>query len=253
MNAGEYGGLAHPREIETSALYRAYFFGSPRIFRGDDELRLENSRKKCVHILLFFLLNPHRPFSSDELVEALWPDVEPSRAIGRFDVTMHALKRVLQPELRPHESSLFVRHHANRVYSFAAADLWWSDAADLELSCRRGYNFDIAGDHLRARFYYRRLFAHISRGPLLHNETEGWLESHRRRYSLMCSQALMRLLRLDMSHSVDEELIETASYLLAVDPANLHAASLLRNGPPRRQRVGLNSWRPLCADPAAHA
>lgn len=223
----ETDDLVHPRQLEYSSEFRAYLFGRPRLFYGDEELCLETNRKKCIHILLWFLLNPQKPCSADQFVEVLWPDVDPLRALGRFDVNVHALKRILQPGLRPHESSRFIRHHANRVYSFAGDGSWWSDIEDLELSCRRGNSYDLAGDHVRARFYYRRVGAFISRGQILSEDTDAWLDRYRRKYALMSSQALMRLLHLDLGHGVWEEVIETAYLLRAVDPGNPRALAAL--------------------------
>ena len=230
MAAVDSRNLDHPKLVEQRALFRAYLFGTPRLYRGDEELSLETNRKKCIHILSWFLLNPQKPCSADQMVEALWPDVEPAQAMGRFDVNMHALKRILQPDLRPHESSKFVRHHTNRVYSFVFEDSWWSDAADLELLCRRGYAYDSVGDHVRARYYYRRIFTHLSNGPLLGRESEPWLESYRRKYALMCSQALTRLVQLEVIHGVDDEIIEAAYQLLTVEPGNPLASSLILQG-----------------------
>lgn len=80
---------------------------------------------------------------------------------------------------------------------------------------------------MRARFYYRRVGAFISRGQILSEDTDAWLDRYRRKYALMSSQALMRLLHLDLGHGVWEEVIETAYLLRAVDPGNPRALAAL--------------------------
>lgn len=212
--------LKHPRELERDASYRAYLFGSLRIYRGNQRVTLEASRKKGLQVLLWFLLNPGIPCSADQFVDKLWPEADPDKAIRGFDVSMHALKRLLEPELAPRERSSFIQHHGNRVYTFELADQWWTDVADLELLYRRGHACDIAGDTTRARFYYRRVSGYVSQGPLLEEESVPWLEGYRNKYTLMCSQALTRMIQLDSDYGTDEELLESAYQTLRLDPYN---------------------------------
>ncbi|WP_255945681.1 AfsR/SARP family transcriptional regulator [Streptomyces odontomachi] len=217
----------HPRELEREAPYRAYLFGHLRMYRGDHRVTLEASRKKGLHILLWFLLNPGKPCSADQFVDTLWPETEPDKAIRGFDVNMHVLKRLLEPELGPRERSSFIHHHAHRVYTFDLEDLWWTDVADLELLFRRGHAYDIAGDVARARFYYRRVSGYVSQGPLLDGESNSWLERYRHKYVLMCSQALTRLMQLDIDYGTEEELLETAYQMLQLERYNQLATKVI--------------------------
>lgn len=244
----------HPREFEREARHRAYLFGHLRIYQGEHRLTLETSRRKGLHILLWFLLNPGKPCSADQFVDTLWPEAEPGKAIRGFDVSMHALKRLLEPELGPRERSSFIQHHANRVYTFESADQWWTDVADLELLYGRGHAYDIAGKLARARFYYRRVSDYVSQGPLLEEEPSPWLERYRRRYDLMCSQALTRLMQIDselVDHDpdcgADEELLEAAYQMLRLDRYNQSATraiieSSLRSGDRGRAQRRLEAY-----------
>ncbi|MCX4884626.1 MULTISPECIES: BTAD domain-containing putative transcriptional regulator [unclassified Streptomyces] len=237
----------HPRELEREAPYRAYLFGYLRMYRGDHRVTLESSRKKGLHILLWFLLNPGKPCSADQFVDTLWPETEPDKAIRGFDVNMHVLKRLLEPELGPRERSSFIQHHANRVYTFESADLWWTDVADLELLFRRGHAYDIAGDVARALFYYRRVSGYVSQGPLLDGESSSWLERYRHKYALMCSQALTRLMQIDIDSGTDEELLETAYQMLRLERYNQLATKViievsLRQGNRRRAARRLEAF-----------
>lgn len=219
--------LKHPRELEQDASYRAYLFGHLRIYRGNHRLTLEASRKKALQVLLWFLLNPGMPCSAEQFVDKLWPESDLEKAIRSFDVNMHALKRLLEPGLAPREPSSFIRHHGNRVYTFDLGSQWWTDVADLELLYRRGHACDIAGDVTRARFYYRRVSGYVSQGSLLDEESVSWLEGYRNKYTLMCSQALTRLMQLDIDDGADEELLESAYQTLRLDPYNQLATRVI--------------------------
>lgn len=217
----------HPRELEGDARCRAYLFGYLRIFRDNHQLALGACRKKGQHILLWFLLNPGKPCSADQFIDMLWPETERENALSRFDVNLHALKRLLEPELGPRGRSSFIQRHTNRVYSFERADLWWTDVADLELLYQRGYACEIAGDLARARFYYRRVSGYVSQGRLIEGESDSWLGHYREKYALLCSQALARLLKIDIGSGTDEELLESAYQSLRLDPHNQLATRVI--------------------------
>lgn len=239
--------LQHPRELEREASYRVYLFGYIRFFRRNRRVPLEASRKAGLHILLWFLLNPGQPCSADQLADILWPEVDPDKAIRRFDVNMHALKRLLEPDLGPREQSSFIQHHGNRVYTLELTDLWWTDVADLELLYRRGHEYDIDGDTVRARYYYQRVSGYVSQGPLLDGEPIPWLDSYRHKYRLMCSHALTRMMQLNIDSGTEEELLESAYQTLRLDPYNQLATrviieAFLRNGNHKRAERRLEAF-----------
>jgi DNA-binding SARP family transcriptional activator len=56
------------------------------------------SRAKAVELLKILTLRPGRPTSRDALIEWLWPNAEPESAVSRLHVTMHALRKVIEPK-----------------------------------------------------------------------------------------------------------------------------------------------------------
>jgi len=224
----------HPRELERAARYRAYLFGHVRVFEGERRLALAGSRKKSLDILLWFLLHPGKPFPADQVVDALWPEADPDKAISYFDVSMHGLRRMLEPELGPREDSSFIRHHSNRVYTFDPADQWWTDIDDLQLLYQRGNEYETAGDLGRACYYYRRVSEYASLGPLLDGETNPRMEPFRRKYALMCSYGLARLIELGAERHEEDELLESAYRMLQVDRHSELATRVIVNAHLRR-------------------
>lgn len=222
------GAMVHPREMEHDATYRAYLFGTLRIYRGPDRLPLEKiSRRKAVEILQWFLLNPGKPCSAEQFVELLWPDGDVDKCLGNFHVTIHALRRLLEPDLGPRQDSRFVHRHANKVYSFDGADCWWTDVADLELLHHQGHEHERAGDPDLARFCYRRVAGYVAQGPLAEDEEPQWLEPYRSRYAQLSAQSLARLMVLDAAVGDSHELVESAYQMLKVDKYNQLAARVI--------------------------
>jgi len=65
--------------------------------------------RQRARALLAALLCAGRPVHREELLEWFWPDLPPERGARALHVTLHALRRALEPELaRPAESSLVV-------------------------------------------------------------------------------------------------------------------------------------------------
>ncbi len=208
----------HPREIEWGADFRAYLFGRPQVFmRGSHTAMDAGGRRKAQDILNWFLLHQGIACSAEQFIDMLWPDADPAKALTNFHVTLHALRRVLEPELGPRQESTFIHRHAGKVYAFEAHDRWWTDVDDLELLYQRGHEADLAGMVSRARFYYRRVAGYVGQHSLLEGDRSTWLEPVRRKYAMMCSHSLSRLMELDAEAGDQEELLETAYAILRID------------------------------------
>jgi DNA-binding SARP family transcriptional activator len=232
--------LVHPRELEEQADYRAYFFGPFRVFRRGQQLVDESTRRrKALMILKWFLLNPGKTCSADEFIELFWPDSPPRTALGNFHVTMHSLRRMLEPDLHPRQESAFIRRGPNNFYRFEVGESWWTDTNDLELLFGRAQGCDAANAAARACFYYRRVAGYCALGFLPEDDAEELLAPYRRRYHQVHTQALMRMMELHMTGTELEELLECAYQMLQVDPYNelatrVIADSLLQSGKPAR-------------------
>lgn len=208
-----YSGVEfpHPREYEYEAIYRAYLFGSFRLFRGRQRLKEEMPRRnKSRKILIWFLLNPGKPISADQFIDLFWPDSSAEKAVGNFHVAMHCLRRLLQPDLRPGEESAFIRRKPNNFYYFQPGKNWWTDISDVEMLLERGCASDAQGDGRRACFYYRRVANYCIQGVLAEDDFGDWLLPYRRRYNQIYTQALLRLIQLHMQSDHPEELLDYA-------------------------------------------
>ncbi|MGH3169822.1 MAG: bacterial transcriptional activator domain-containing protein [Trebonia sp.] len=117
---------------------------------------------------------------------------------------------------RGHDSLGMEFVSAGCLYSVAAAGIFRDDRAH---DCVHGWN--------QARY--------VSQGPLLDGESLPWLESYRHKYKLMCSQALTRMMQLDIDCGTCEDLLESAYQTLRLDPYNQLATRVIvgafvRNG-----------------------
>lgn len=216
----------HSLEREHGATYRAYLFGPFRVFKGEEVLgQRRQRREKALLLLKWFLLNPGKPVSMDQLIDLGWPDTAPEKAASGFHVGMHCLRRMLEPDLCPGQESSFIHRSGSNFYRFEAGEGWWSDANEVERLFDQARNGDAHGDARRACFYYSRVAAYSVRRFLEDEESQQkWLAPYRRQYEGLCSQALIRLIQIHSARGELDEALEYAYEKLRLDPYNELAA-----------------------------
>lgn len=218
----------HSQEYEQEAEYRAYFFGPFRVLRGDRPLGEDGPRRgKAFLVLRWLLLNPGRPLSADVILEQFWPDQPPDKAMGNFHVTMHCLRRMLEPQLPPRQESSFIHRGPGNFYRFDPAGKWWTDAAEVERLLERAHASDARGDGHSASFFYRQVSRYCSMGFLPGDPDAAWLDGYRRRFQQIHGVTLMRLLHLGNETATQEELLDYAYHLLRVDQCNEAATRVI--------------------------
>jgi DNA-binding SARP family transcriptional activator len=72
-------------------------------------------RRKDSELLAYLACFPQNPHSRDELMELLWPEVEPSAGRNRLRQTLASLRRVLEPEDVPSASVLKADRYTIRL------------------------------------------------------------------------------------------------------------------------------------------
>ncbi|GLF93013.1 AfsR/SARP family transcriptional regulator [Streptomyces yaizuensis] len=218
-----------PREREHGATYRAYLFGPFRVFKGEEVLgQRRQRREKALLLLKWFLLNPGKPASMDQLIDLGWRDTTPEKAASGFHVGMHCLRRMLEPDLRPGQESSFIHRSGANFYRFEAGEGWWSDANEVERLFEQARACDAHCDARRACFYYSRVAAYTVRRFLEDEESQQqWLAPYRRQYEGLCSQALIRLIQIHRARGELDEALEYAYEKLRLDPYNELAATTI--------------------------
>lgn len=211
--------FVHPREYEYQATYRAYLFGPFRLFREEQPVgELMQRRNKARMILKWFLLNPGKLGSADEFIDLFWPELPPEKALGNFHVTMHYLRRMLEPTLNARQESTFIHRKPNNFYWFHMDEHWWMDTSDVDMLLERAREWDLRGDPRRAAYYYRKVANYCSQGFLPDDEAEDWLHPYRHRYTHTYAQVLRRLIHIYTQANELEEVLEYAYLSIASDP-----------------------------------
>src|SRR6266571_3632921 len=109
-------------------LIESIFFGQFRVIHNSRTLgELDWRRNKAKTLLKWFLLNPGKLYSADQLIDLFWNDIELEAAIRNFHVTMHYLRHMLEPNLNPRQESSFLHRSNGSFYWFELHPTWWTD------------------------------------------------------------------------------------------------------------------------------
>ena len=88
------------------------------------------TRRKAKALLKLLALAPHHQLRREQLMEALWPELEPELAANNLNKALHAARRALEPELKSGTHSRFLQTHEQHVQ---LSGKLWIDVEAFEL------------------------------------------------------------------------------------------------------------------------
>jgi predicted ATPase/DNA-binding SARP family transcriptional activator len=74
-------------------------------------------------VKLLALASGHRQHR-EQVLELLWPDLEPEAATNNLHHTLHAIRRILEPQLLPHQPSTYLRLQEGMLLLCPSTPLW---------------------------------------------------------------------------------------------------------------------------------
>jgi ATP/maltotriose-dependent transcriptional regulator MalT/DNA-binding SARP family transcriptional activator len=80
--------------------------------RVDDGMAI---RRKVLSLVCYLTTRPGFAATRDQVLEALWPDLEPNVAVNSLNQTIYFLRRVFEPSYREDESAQYVQHSGEVV------------------------------------------------------------------------------------------------------------------------------------------
>ncbi|HWS83281.1 MAG TPA: BTAD domain-containing putative transcriptional regulator [Ktedonobacteraceae bacterium] len=209
---------AHPREREQMATYKVYFFGQFRVMHNSRPLgELDWRRNKAKTLFKWFLLNPGKLYSADQLIDLFWNDIELDAAIRNLHVTIHYLRHLLEPDLSPRHESSFLHRSSGNFYWFELHPSWWVDAMDIHYLYTMAKEFDQHHEYRKAIFRYRKIAHYCSLGFLPDDVDEGAFLPYRCQYECIYYLILVRLMEICLENDELEDVLEYAYQALHLD------------------------------------
>jgi DNA-binding SARP family transcriptional activator len=90
--------------------------GRIRISIGDHELAGGSIRRKVLALLVFLLTRPQLTAAREEVMDALWPDIDPTAAANSLNQSIYFLRRVFEPEYEEDNSPGYLRQESDLVF-----------------------------------------------------------------------------------------------------------------------------------------
>lgn len=175
----------------------------------DDRLWTRRKSKALIKILA---LAPSHQMHREQLMELLWPEIEPDLAANNLHKIIHTARRALEPELKAGGNSSFIYTQDQQVTLRADGGLW-VDIEEFEQLAQRALH----GTEKAAYESALELFT----GELLEEDRyEDWATAKREQLNLLAQQLISKLAQLCEASGDSQPAIELYRRLLNVDSAN---------------------------------
>ncbi|UCC64635.1 MAG: transcriptional regulator, partial [Anaerolineae bacterium] len=117
-------GLPHV-EFHPGFQLRVQTLGPFRVWRGGEEIDAREWRRvKARQLFQLLLTHRGRTLQREEIVDILWPDLDPDAVQRDFKVALNALNKALEPDRPPGAEAAYVVRHGTTYRLRPGADLW---------------------------------------------------------------------------------------------------------------------------------
>jgi DNA-binding SARP family transcriptional activator len=107
-------GRALARRLATHVMVED--LGRVRIVVRDREVEGSDVRRKVLGLLCLLLTRPRWTATREEVVDGLWPDLEPQSAVNSLNQTVYFLRRVFEPEYKEDVSPGYVMQDGETIW-----------------------------------------------------------------------------------------------------------------------------------------
>jgi DNA-binding SARP family transcriptional activator len=83
---------------------------------GERNVQGTELRRKVLALLCFLVTRPSASATKDEVLEALWPDLDPAVAVNSLNQTVYFLRRVFEPGYKDGLSAGYVHHDSDVLW-----------------------------------------------------------------------------------------------------------------------------------------
>lgn len=207
---------------QPTALYYVHFFGPFRIYHKDSPLGEPLWRRnKAKTLLKWFLLNPGRLYSADQLVKMFWSNRDGKAAARDLHVAIHYIRRLLEPALSSsRQEPRYLRRNKNNFYWLEIDNTWWIDTLELQRLYASAKRLDQKGHVTEAILSYRKIAQYYNLGFLPEDMYEDVFYPFRHQHDSIYAQILERLSSLAFRLSMFDEVLIYSHQALSVDPYN---------------------------------
>jgi len=204
-------------EFHPGYQLRVQTLGEFRVWRGNREIPPAEWRREKARRLFQVLLTHRRGMlDRDQILEMLWPDLDPETARRDFKVALSTLCKVLEPERPDGIPSAYIVRDSSRYGLRPGADLWL-DAEALETIIAEGDRL-LETDPQAALERYRQALSLYTGDYLEDCLYEDWCSEERERLVALYLRTADRVAELLARKEAWEEVLTVCQGILARDP-----------------------------------
>jgi DNA-binding SARP family transcriptional activator len=202
---------AHSVRGSAGTELRIRLLGSFHVQLGGQAIPDLGRRRRPAGLLKLLALAPGHWLHREEVLDLLWPELDMLAAANNLHGALHALRRLLEPELAPGTPSLYVSLSGDRLALHAPS--LWVDVEAFELACT------IARDAGDPAAYEAAV--ELYTGDLLPEDRyEDWAVARREALRSRYTGVLLELARLYERCSEPWAAARVFLQLLVAEPAN---------------------------------
>jgi DNA-binding SARP family transcriptional activator/CRP-like cAMP-binding protein len=196
---------------------RVRTFGNFQVFRGETPIQDQDWKARLPKLMLKALITRGASgVPKDLVIDDLWPDASPGSIETQFKVTLHRLRRALEPSMDKSRGSSYVVLKDNLVSlkkSLCRTDL--EEFLALQKQAKRA---EEAGDVGRAILYYNSAID-LYRGDFLAEDLyEAWAEVKRYELRVLYIDILYRVAALYEGQGKQKKASEAYKTIIKTDP-----------------------------------
>ena len=102
--------------VHTSHRVRFQDQGRVTVAIGDRVVTGSNVRRKVLALACYLISRPNMSCTRDQVLEALWPTLDPEVAVNSLNQTVYFLRRVFEEDYIEDESPGYVHHDSEVVW-----------------------------------------------------------------------------------------------------------------------------------------
>ncbi len=115
-NRPDFAGVGRRLARRVADRVKVADLGRVRIQIGPRTVDGDAVRRKVLALLCFLITRPNMVATRDQVVDALWPDQDPSAASNSLNQTVYFLRRVFEPRYIEDLSPGYVRHETDLLW-----------------------------------------------------------------------------------------------------------------------------------------
>lgn len=212
---GGSGGGPH-RDRSSGPVLAFTCFGGFSMHRDGAEVDLTDLRPMARTLLRMLALRAGRPVHREELMTALWGDVDVSRSLHSLQVGISSIRRVLGDAGQCDGRAVLARQDESYVLRLERGVS--CDLVDFDLALKEAARARLQGDVPRAVAACRRA-VDLYGGEVLPEEGPAdWVLECRERYRLRAAEAACDLARLERSLECPGAAVAAASRSVEINP-----------------------------------